>query len=45
MIGRLRREASREDRHAQAALLHARDEPAEEGPAEESAPCTTTGCA
>jgi RNA polymerase sigma-70 factor (ECF subfamily) len=29
---RLRREASREDRHAQAALLHARDEPAEEGP-------------
>ena len=31
-IDRLRREASREDRHAQAALLHARDEPAEEGP-------------
>jgi RNA polymerase sigma-70 factor (ECF subfamily) len=30
-IDRLRREASREDRHAQAALLHARDEPAEEG--------------
>jgi RNA polymerase sigma-70 factor (ECF subfamily) len=29
-IDRLRREASREDRHAQAALLHARDEPAEE---------------
>jgi len=27
-IDRLRREASREDRHAQAALLHARDEPA-----------------
>jgi RNA polymerase sigma-70 factor, ECF subfamily len=26
-IDRLRREASREDRHAQAALLHARDEP------------------
>jgi RNA polymerase sigma-70 factor, ECF subfamily len=31
-IDRLRREASREDRHAQAALLQARDEPAEEGP-------------
>src|SRR5262245_1847173 len=31
-IDRLRREASREDRHAQAALLHARAEPAEEGP-------------
>jgi len=31
-IDRLRREASREDRHAQAALLHARSEPAEEGP-------------
>jgi RNA polymerase sigma-70 factor (ECF subfamily) len=30
-IDRLRREASREDRHAQAALLQARDEPAEEG--------------
>src|SRR5450631_4780359 len=30
-IDRLRREASRQDRHAQAALLHARDEPAEEG--------------
>jgi RNA polymerase sigma-70 factor (ECF subfamily) len=30
-IDRLRREASREDRHAQAALLHARDEPVEEG--------------
>jgi RNA polymerase sigma-70 factor, ECF subfamily len=29
-IDRLRREASREDRHAQAALLHAREEPAEE---------------
>jgi RNA polymerase sigma-70 factor (ECF subfamily) len=29
-IDRLRREASRDDRHAQAALLHARDEPAEE---------------
>lgn len=31
-IDRLRREASRADRHAQAALLHARDVPAEEGP-------------
>ena len=31
-VDRLRREASREDRHAQAALLHARDEPTEEGP-------------
>ncbi len=30
-IDRLRREASREDRHAQAALLHARREPAEDG--------------
>jgi RNA polymerase sigma-70 factor (ECF subfamily) len=30
-VDRLRREASRQDRHAQAALLHARDEPAEEG--------------
>jgi RNA polymerase sigma-70 factor (ECF subfamily) len=30
-IDRIRREASREDRHAQAALLHARGEPAEEG--------------
>ena len=29
-IDRLRREASREDRHAQAALLHAADEPVEE---------------
>jgi RNA polymerase sigma-70 factor (ECF subfamily) len=29
-IDRLRREASRQDRHAQAALLHARDEPIEE---------------
>jgi RNA polymerase sigma-70 factor (ECF subfamily) len=29
-IDRLRREASRDDRHAQAALLHARDEPVEE---------------
>jgi RNA polymerase sigma-70 factor, ECF subfamily len=31
-IDRLRREASREDKHAQAALLHAPDEPVEEGP-------------
>ncbi|MFC1436771.1 RNA polymerase sigma factor [Streptacidiphilus sp. N1-10] len=31
-IDRLRREASRQDRHAQAAQLYARDEPAEEGP-------------
>jgi RNA polymerase sigma-70 factor (ECF subfamily) len=31
-IDSLRREASRDDRHAQAALLHTRDEPAEEGP-------------
>jgi RNA polymerase sigma-70 factor (ECF subfamily) len=30
-IDRLRREASREDRHAQAALLHASREPADEG--------------
>ena len=31
-IDRLRREAKRDDRHAQAALLHARDEPTEAGP-------------
>ena len=31
-INRLRREASRKDRHAQAALLHAQDDPVEEGP-------------
>ncbi|MBO0770198.1 MAG: RNA polymerase sigma factor [Actinobacteria bacterium] len=31
-IDRLRREATRNDRHAQAALLHASDKPAEEGP-------------
>jgi RNA polymerase sigma-70 factor (ECF subfamily) len=31
-IDRLRREAARDDKHAQAALLHARDEPVEEGP-------------
>jgi RNA polymerase sigma-70 factor (ECF subfamily) len=30
-IDRLRRESSREDRHAQAALLHAREEPVDEG--------------
>jgi RNA polymerase sigma-70 factor (ECF subfamily) len=30
-VDRLRREASREDRHAQAALIHAREEPPEEG--------------
>jgi RNA polymerase sigma-70 factor (ECF subfamily) len=30
-IDRLRREASRDDRHAQAALVHARDQPVEEG--------------
>ena len=36
-IDRLRREASRDDRHAQAALLHARDEPPpdEEGPVQD----------
>jgi RNA polymerase sigma-70 factor, ECF subfamily len=31
-IDRLRRETKRDDRHAQAALLHARDAPPEEGP-------------
>jgi RNA polymerase sigma-70 factor, ECF subfamily len=31
-IDRLRREALREDKHAQAALVHAPDEPVEEGP-------------
>ena len=31
-IDRFRREASREDRHAQAALLHSQSEPAHEGP-------------
>jgi RNA polymerase sigma-70 factor, ECF subfamily len=31
-IDRLRREAAREDKHAEAALLHAPDEPVEEGP-------------
>jgi RNA polymerase sigma-70 factor (ECF subfamily) len=34
-IDRLRREASRDDRHAQATLLHARDEPAEETPVQD----------
>jgi RNA polymerase sigma-70 factor (ECF subfamily) len=34
-IDRLRRESSREDRHAQAALLHARGEPAEESPVQD----------
>jgi RNA polymerase sigma-70 factor (ECF subfamily) len=34
-IDRLRREASREDRHAQAALLHAGNEPREEGPVQD----------
>jgi len=31
-IDRLRREAARDDKYAQAALLHAQDEPVEEGP-------------
>jgi RNA polymerase sigma-70 factor (ECF subfamily) len=34
-IDRLRREASRDDRHAQATLLHARDEPAAELPVQD----------
>ena len=34
-IDRFRREASRQDRHAQAALLHARDEPAQESPVQD----------
>ncbi len=34
-IDRLRRESSRENRHAQAALLHARNEPAEEIPVQD----------
>ncbi len=34
-IDRLRREASRDDRHAQAALLHARDEPVDESPVQD----------
>jgi RNA polymerase sigma-70 factor, ECF subfamily len=32
VIDRLRREAARADKHAQAALLHVQDEPVEEGP-------------
>lgn len=38
-IDRLRRESTRADRHRQAALLHAPDEPQEAGPV------TETGCA
>jgi RNA polymerase sigma-70 factor, ECF subfamily len=34
-IDRLRRESSRDDRHAQAALLHARDEPVQETPVQD----------
>ena len=34
-IDRLRRESSRDDRHAQAALLHAQDEPVEVGPVQD----------
>jgi RNA polymerase sigma-70 factor, ECF subfamily len=34
-IDRLRREAAREDKHAQAALVHAPDEPVEEGPVQD----------
>ena len=34
-IDRLRRESSRDDRHAQAMLLQARDEPPEEGPVQD----------
>ena len=34
-IDRLRREASRDDRHAQAALLHVRDDPTEESPVQD----------
>ncbi|MFZ0376212.1 MAG: DUF6596 domain-containing protein, partial [Solirubrobacteraceae bacterium] len=34
-IDRLRREASRDDRHAQAALLHAAEEPVEESPVQD----------
>jgi RNA polymerase sigma-70 factor, ECF subfamily len=34
-IDRLRREASRDNRHAQAALLHARDEPVQESPVQD----------
>jgi RNA polymerase sigma-70 factor (ECF subfamily) len=35
VIDHLRREASRDDRHAQAALIHARDEPTEESPVQD----------
>jgi RNA polymerase sigma-70 factor (ECF subfamily) len=34
-IDQLRRESSRDDRHAQAVLLHARDDPVEEGPVQD----------
>jgi RNA polymerase sigma-70 factor, ECF subfamily len=34
-IDRLRREASRDDRHAQAALVHFREEPIDEGPVQD----------
>jgi RNA polymerase sigma-70 factor, ECF subfamily len=34
-IDRLRREAARKDKHAQAALVHAPDEPVEEGPVQD----------
>ena len=34
-IDRLRRESSRDDRHAQAALLHAHDEPVQESPVQD----------
>jgi RNA polymerase sigma-70 factor, ECF subfamily len=34
-IDRLRREASREDRHAQAALVHFREQPPDEGPVQD----------
>ncbi|MCE7001539.1 RNA polymerase sigma factor [Kibdelosporangium philippinense] len=34
-IDRLRRESYREDKHAQAALLHAQDEPLDEGPVQD----------
>jgi RNA polymerase sigma-70 factor (ECF subfamily) len=37
-IDRLRREASREDRHAQAALVHARDEPGQDREQEREGP-------
>ena len=43
-IDRLRREASRQDRHAQAALLHARDEPVEEGVVRDERLCLIFTC-